>query len=275
MAHLISDNNFTDAYVEALRQLLEPDLQKRISPFFLITEIKQPLNVTSTSENYKDFLNLRKDIHEEYEKREFGVASERKKGKKWIEDRINVVCPRNIGITAIPLNEPRNYSIEEKYWERLCGYAAGQKPREPLNQLRAVASRLKYIATTTKRGSTDNCLTCAVFDPIKDLYPILQNPKPHQMGRHPPPCLTLLDFKVENKKLHLFAMFRCQYFDTKAYGNWISLGVLLNRMCQESGLEPGKIVSLACKVTFSTKDAKDAREFLKFVQDVDKSRRRH
>lgn len=46
------------------------------------------------------------------------------------------------------------------------------------------------------------------------------------------------------------AVFRSQYFDTKAYGNFIALAILLYKICQKTGYKPGCIVSIANKITF-------------------------
>jgi hypothetical protein len=46
------------------------------------------------------------------------------------------------------------------------------------------------------------------------------------------------------------AVFRSQFFDTKAYGNFIALAILLHKMCQATGYKPGALVSTANKVTF-------------------------
>ncbi|BAW32136.1 putative thymidylate synthase [Methanothermobacter sp. MT-2] len=59
-----------------------------------------------------------------------------------------------------------------------------------------------------------------------------------------------IDFKPIKDKLNLMAVFRSQSFDTKAYGNFIALAILLHRMCQAAGYKPGAIVSTANKVTF-------------------------
>jgi hypothetical protein len=58
-------------------------------------------------------------------------------------------------------------------------------------------------------------------------------------------CLTQMQFKIERNQLNLFATFRSQYFDTKAYGNLIALAMLLARVCEETGYEPGYIVETA------------------------------
>jgi len=46
------------------------------------------------------------------------------------------------------------------------------------------------------------------------------------------------------------AVFRSQFFDTKTYGNFIALAILLYKVCQVTGYKPGAVVSTANKVTF-------------------------
>lgn len=50
------------------------------------------------------------------------------------------------------------------------------------------------------------------------------------------------------------AVFRSQFFDTKAYGNFIALAILLHKMCKATGYDPGAIVSTANKVTFDARN---------------------
>ena len=95
-------------------------------------------------------------------------------------------------------------------------------------------------------GGSTNALVCSVFLPDEDLKAACQ-PHPRASGLR---CLTQIDFKPIKDELNLMAVFRSQFFDTKAYGNLIALAILFYKMCQNTGYKPGAIVSTANNVTF-------------------------
>ena len=82
--------------------------------------------------------------------------------------------------------------------------------------------------------------------PDEDLKAACQH-RPRASGLR---CLTQIDFKPKRDELNLMAVFRSQFFDTKAYGNFIALAILLYKICQNTGYKPGAIVSTANNVTF-------------------------
>lgn len=95
-------------------------------------------------------------------------------------------------------------------------------------------------------GGPTNALVCTVFLPDEDLKAACL-PRPRTSGLR---CLTQIDFKPKKDKLNLMAVFRSQYFDTKAYRNFIALAMLLYKMCQNTGYKPRAVVSTANNVTF-------------------------
>jgi len=116
------------------------------------------------------------------------------------------------------------------------------------DQLQEVEKRLSARDKKGNKmhGGATNALVCSVFLPDEDLKAACK-PRPNAKGMR---CLTQIDFKPEKNKLNLMAVFRSQYFDTKAYGNFIALAMLLYKMCQNTRYEPGAIVSTANNVTF-------------------------
>jgi len=115
------------------------------------------------------------------------------------------------------------------------------------NQLDFVEDALKKIKNR-KYTWISNRLLCLTFDPRdKHLNHI-------HLARQPvPPCLTLVDFKPERNNLHLIASWRAQYFDTKAYGNLISLAMLLEQVCRNTGYNSGRLISIAHKAILRNK----------------------
>lgn len=117
-----------------------------------------------------------------------------------------------------------------------------------LDQLGIVSERLAARDRHGRimNGGSGNGLVCQVYLPHDDLRRSCQ-PRPRVNNAR---CLTQVDFKPIGNRLHLMATFRSQYFDTKAYGNLISLALLQYQMCQLTGYKPGSLVSVAHKVVF-------------------------
>jgi hypothetical protein len=68
------------------------------------------------------------------------------------------------------------------------------------------------------------------------------------------PCLVHLSFKLHtDRAVSLTAIYRSQYYVSKALGNFIGLGQLLSFVANESGLRPGPLV---CHATFAELDMK-------------------
>ena len=128
------------------------------------------------------------------------------------------------------------------------------------DQLEMVTKRLCARDRDGNRmhGSSTNALVCQVFS-SEDLKNA-SKPRPNARKL---PCLAMLDFKPRRNRLNLLAVFRSQYFDTKAYGNFISLAILLYKICRETEYGPGSLVSTANNVTFNKwKEHRNLYDFL-------------
>lgn len=255
---MISEKNITDAYIATLENLLS----KKIPPYYVVSEIIEPI--------VDGELNFNKKYHELFEDHKFqGEEKERWRGRQWIKNRINVLCPQDMKIkpNKREAREPNLRTAKNSsYFDRLTKYGmpVGVRGQEVkfVDQLNCVATR-SWSKKHVHKTLVCNYLTCVLVDPRLDLYSFSKF-KRAQVGKTAPPCLTLLDFKDEGDRLHLFAVFRSQFFDTKAYGNWISLAILLQEMCRATDYKPGKILSVALKALFKVK--KDAEDLLEKVK---------
>jgi hypothetical protein len=190
----------------------------------LVTKISKPIlenidkkvdviesEIKGTMKRYNlEGLNIHEMIHRNF--KEFLLYTD-KKGRKWFgKDKI----------------ADRIYELEEgKYHEDLVRNIKNNKKQ--LNYLKEHLTHGKVI------GKIHNSLVCMVFDPNRDLcYPNAR-------------CLMSIDFKPRRNKLHLIADWRVQYFNTKAYGNFLSLARLLREVCKERGFRPGNLISIAHK----------------------------
>lgn len=106
--------------------------------------------------------------------------------------------------------------------------------RDGTNQIELITQRLKK----GNHGQTTNALVAQVFREEPDLQQATHGrPLAQDMA-----CMTQLQFRPTKDRLNLYSVFRSQYFDTKCYGNLISLAILLARVCHRAGYEPGYLV---------------------------------
>ncbi|MDH5266220.1 MAG: hypothetical protein OEW62_00925 [Candidatus Bathyarchaeota archaeon] len=195
--------------------------------FALMTEVERPLigSIQVEDELARSGLNVDKEMHRRFEAFDFNG----KTGKWWIENRIHEL-------------------FSGLYHTAICKY----------DQLDFIRDALKKIETR-KYTWCSNRLLCVTFDHTDEHTSHLH------LSRQPiPPCLTLLDFKPEQRKLHLIASWRAQYFDTKAYGNLISLAMMLRNVCKNTGFQPGHVISIANKAIL--KNRTNARRLVKSLQ---------
>lgn len=218
-----------DAWFEGLDMLLQGELSHN----FLTIHIQDPIDdmqLVSNStdlEEWEQALNLG-DVYTPYCRFDFGAASKNggKTGRAWIESRI--------------------YELYEGlYHNRL---------QEP-NQIEMIRDRLMQ----GNHGACTNALVAQVFDIDADLE-VATSGRPFAKDMA---CLTQIQFRPKKSRLHLFAKFRSQYLDSKAYGNLISLAMLLAQMCKDTGYRPGVIVEhVSNTICYSNTAAYELRERL-------------
>ena len=125
---------------------------------------------------------------------------------------------------------------------------------EPLNQLEQTIQRLKVQVSRRNPLSSayevsmgvledDSCNSLEIAGADKtDLqiaYPGIDN---SQMGF---PCLSHISLTFFEQRLHMLAIYRNQFFISKAYGNYVGLSRLLHFICHEISCEPGELTCLA------------------------------
>ena len=134
------------------------------------------------------------------------------------------------------------------YFDRLIDYPGAKAP----NQLERKIRRLKNDWECGKRngnayelalgkvpedGEIESNRTTGsdlrIYNPDKDNF---------VMGF---PCLSHISLTLFKGRLDMTALYRNQYFMTKAYGNYIGLLDLLNFICQEVGCSTGELVCIA------------------------------
>ena len=157
------------------------------------------------------------------------------------------------------------YLSEENYKLRAMKYGCYDNTlysviKKPINQLAVTIYKLaKDVPAHNQRSFVYS--TISIHDPLKESLGLIGDRRTANIGQFP--CLTSLDFKLTNNKVNLCALWRHQFFDIKAYGNWISLAVLLKTICdltndlrrkflknRTTEINPGIITSIACRADF-------------------------
>ena len=211
--HQITETSLSDAYIN----MLSNTLTEPFPCFMQVTMVAKPI--------LGNCLNDDEKVRAAFESYTFPKSKTEKvmTGKNWIDNRIKALL-----------------DAKGEYW--------GRMNRE--GQLDYVTSALKGWNITKKQEENAkkkqkktptwnaNRIMISLFNPARDLH-IYRVPAP--------PCLSSLCFYPVRKSLSLIATFRAQYSDIKAYGNLISLAMLLKDISEETGLTPATIHSVAHK----------------------------
>jgi len=229
----IEGKSIGEAYFKALEAIRNGN----IPHWYMTIHISQPILDTSMKKSipsfdiseWREIINVGEKIYDSFVKFKFSKPNGWTKGcsgMDWINGRI------------------KDLFDNQGYYKKSLSNGFS------FDQLQKVEKRLS--ATDKKgnkmHGGSTNALVCTVFLPREDLKAACQ-PRPRASRLR---CLTQIDFKPIRNELNLMAVFRSQYFDTKAYGNFIALAILLYKMCKNTGYRPGAIVSTANNVTFDS-----------------------
>jgi hypothetical protein len=212
----VSGASIGDAYTRALESRLKNDWDHR----YRFVHVSDPVTSIDSLPSSIDFDDWRSTVNagdalSAFESYRFYDGTT---GHKWIQSRIDEL-------------------FDGMYDVRL---------RDGRNQLEQITERLKK----GNHGQTTNALVAQVFRDDPDL----------EMATHGRPlapdiaCLTQLQFRPTRDTLNLYSVFRSQFFDTKCYGNLISLAILLARVCDKTGYEPGFILETVHNTHFRDHD---------------------
>jgi thymidylate synthase len=245
----IKAGSIPEAYAKALQALKG---KKGNSIDHLIVEVSKPLretlplteksNIISKYEELLTFGSFR-EFHEKYK----SLVLRNKSGKEWIEDRIRVLCPnikqlmneiKQLGVRCREeLSQLRKqYGLgyqTEDYVKRLTQYGdyggmLHERWERTINQLAVIIYKLaKDVPYHKQKSFVYGVLS--TFDPLKENLQLVCDKRTVNIGQFP--CLSTIDLKLTDNVLNLCALWRHQYFDIKAYGNWISLALLLKMIC--------------------------------------------
>jgi hypothetical protein len=238
--HAITNENLSLAWNEALQHLVENDGKC----VHLAVAITRPLDpeVDAVRDTLDQFIAERR-----------GAGS-----KQWpISTVANTMFP---GAFYRPSREnPRERLYElhakaqrmqqrmadsESYFNRLVAYPGADG--KPFNQLEYIVQRLIKQRQPRKGGRGG---------PLSSAYELgLSVPDGGDLRVQAPgqdrnimsfPCLSQISFTLEGEKLNLAALYRNQYFITRAYGNYVGLARIGNFIASEVDVQLGEILCLA------------------------------
>lgn len=141
---------------------------------------------------------------------------------------------------AYPVLQRHSANRHGTYFQRLVAYPQAQ---EPINQLERVILRLQgQVACGKGLSSVYEMGVSTGEDATHELRIQCAAKGTRTIGF---PCLSHISLTLEERRLHLTATYRNQYFITRAYGNYLGLGHLLAFLCKETGCVPGEVLCIA------------------------------
>lgn len=204
----VAAESIGDAWFEGFCKLMNDRLPHRNLSIHITDPVVQSHGLPDSTEmeDWEPYLNVG-TIYDEYTAFDFGTATdyEGTTGQDWIDSRLYEL-------------------FEGLYHDRMTNP----------DQIQMITERLQQGL----HGGCTNALVAQVFD-VEDDLEVATSGRPFAKDMS---CLTQLQFRPKKDELHLFATFRSQYLDTKAYGNLISLAMLLAQVCEKTGYEPGVLV---------------------------------
>jgi thymidylate synthase len=128
----------------------------------------------------------------------------------------------------------------QSYWGRMVSW------RGEFNQIEQV---IKVLST----GQNVKRCELIIYDPIKDA----KNP-------YSQPCMVAIDLKPRDGKLYLTSMLRSNRISKSGYADYTALTELGHFLCEQSGLELGKVTVIAnsCHIGTMNKEKKNTIKLL-------------
>lgn len=129
----------------------------------------------------------------------------------------------------------------ENYFNRLVAYPTAEG--ETFNQLEYIVDRLVTQRKPRKRGGPlASAYEIGLTIPGGDLRVQAPGQDRKTMGF---PCLSQISLTLDGDVLNLAAMYRNQYFVTRAYGNYLGLARIGDFIATEVGVELGEVMCVA------------------------------
>lgn len=129
----------------------------------------------------------------------------------------------------------------DSYFNRLVAYPGPDG--EPFNQLEYIVDRLiKQRKPRERGGPMSSAYEVGLTAPGGDLRVQAPGRDRNIMSF---PCLSQISFTLDGDVLNLAALYRNQYFVTRAYGNYLGLARIGDFIAHEVGAQLGEVLCLA------------------------------
>lgn len=234
--HTITDNNLSHAWRDALRALIAEGGKT----VHLAVAIARPLD--AEDEHIRAMLDAFLD-----ERRRAGT-------KLWpVSTVANTIFPAAFYRRDRENARARLYELHEKaqrlqrrldsdsYFNRLVAYPGPDG--KPFNQLEYIVDRLiKQRKPRERGGAMSSAYEVGLTTPGGDLRVQAPGRDRNIMSF---PCLSQISFTLDGDVVNLAALYRNQYFVTRAYGNYLGLARIGDFIAHEVGARLGEVLCLA------------------------------
>ena len=227
------------AWIECVRSFLGPPTTT--SKFNLVVGIRNPIALSPSDEALCRTVD----------------AFLRSKGLQPLITVANTIFPggfyRDGGAQAVYEDFPESYEASRSGWGTYAGRLFADKIQMkagPYCRIKRLVDKLrKNLQKSKMRASYEVDL---VDDTIADEDVSIYCPATDAGSSRGQPCLVHLSFKLhKDQTVSLTAIYRSQYYISKALGNFIGLGQLLAFVAEEAGLTPGYLI---CHATLADLD---------------------
>ncbi|HLH36150.1 MAG TPA: hypothetical protein VKX41_15875 [Alloacidobacterium sp.] len=254
LIHPIERETSVEAWMASAEALLKsPDL----SLFNLVVGVRHPVALSNSAEKVCNVVD----------------AFLRERGALPVITVANTIFPggfyRDGGAKAVYEEFPLSYEITKSGWGTYAGRLFADKVKMKSGTFGRI-ERLVEKLRANARGSVRMRASyeADVLDTILEEEVSLYNPETDAGMGIGQPCLAHLSFKLhKGGVVSLTAVYRSQYYVSKALGNLIGLGQLLAFVAEESGLTPGFLVCHATMAELDLKSKKWGREDVRNLLD--------
>jgi len=179
---------------------------------------------------------------------------------------------RDGGARAVYDDYPESYTISKEKWGTYAGrlFTKVQLRSEKTSKIERVVRKLRQNAASNPLRAAYEVDVLDTVDGEEVSTYCAATDANMGIGQ---PCLTHLSFKLhpDDGTVSLTALYRSQYYVTKALGNFVGLAQLLAFVATEAGLKPGFLVCHAtmAKVDLSNNwNLEDVRKLTEKCKDV-------
>lgn len=132
------------------------------------------------------------------------------------------------------------------YFERMTQWPTPSRDKADRNQLDEAIKCLRRVLKRQAHCSR-HALEIGVSTPGDFDIPDVRVVDPERDGKKTTgfPCLSHISLTLEDRTLHMAAVYRSHYFVERAYGNYLGLGRLLAFLADEAGAEVGELVCIS------------------------------